>query len=179
MSKSKLLYLLLIPLAGIIIYTNHTVDSVTRVSSTEKTIPAQPAVAPAAPQAVITTPENAAADPAQYGIELESNNRTEEDWDNIMEKTMTDPEATAPLEQQGMLEDLRNNPQAIKEKMERVEEEIALQKQKVRQRPGSEEEESRLQSLYMLKAMLTTLQKQATTQEDPASSSAIPPESSQ
>ncbi len=163
MSKSKLLYLLLIPLAGIIIYTNHAVDSVTRVSSTEETKAPKPQAAPA--RQPVEMPANNATDASQYGIEVSDNSR-KKDLDKAMETTMTDPGVATSLEQQGILQELKSNPGLIKEKLNRIEDEIALQEQKVRQRPGDEEEESRLESLYMLKGMLTTLGKQAAPDEN-------------
>jgi hypothetical protein len=163
MTKTKLLYLLLIPLGGIIIYTNHAVDSVTR-ASTQETAVLKPPASPAPKPVEVTA--DAATDPSQYGIEVTGHSRTQKDWGNAMEATLSDPGVTTPLEQQGILQELKSNPGLIKEKLDRIEDEIALQEQKVRQRPGDEEEESRLESLYMLKGMLTTLGKQNTSTEN-------------
>jgi hypothetical protein len=157
MTKNKLLYILMIPLLGIILYLNGKVDSTVKSSSPS----VQQAPVPAVANNVNKTTENlTAADPNQFGIETEDKNgvvKTENDWASQMGKTLNEPAVAQAMAQQGLLEELKNNPERIKEKLDRVEEEIKLQEVRVRQHPTDSDEKDRLQSLYMLKATLTSL----------------------
>jgi hypothetical protein len=154
MTKIKFLYILLIPLAGIIVYTNQKVDSVSERPTAAASKPSG-----AVHTAIETTGNLAVADPEEFGINMQASKsgRTPDEWASHMQETLSEESVVASMDQQGILEELRRNPQGIEEKLQRVKEDIGQQEIKVRQRPNDADEENRLQSLYMLKAMLTTL----------------------
>ena len=155
MTKLKFFYLLLIPLAGIILYTNYKVDAVTRLSSGTVMTSSNTTL-----NNKTKAPGNlTVADPQEYGITKQESDalRTPDEWSSDMNQTLSEQLVVEVMDQQGILEDLQKNPQKIEEKFRRVKEEIGQQEIRVRQHPQNADEESRLQSLYMLKAMLTTL----------------------
>jgi hypothetical protein len=164
MTKKTLLYLLMVLLVGFIVYINHKVDDSAKLQTAASgTTSSSPQPAEQKQEAADLVGENAEG----YGIGLEKTEETgknEGEWTAEMSKTL-DQSATLDSMGQGVWEDLKNNPARLKEKLERVEEELRQQEVKVRQYPTDPDQKSRLQSLYMLKATLNAMmQKLATGQ---------------
>jgi len=161
MTKKIIFGLLAVPLLAGIFYINKKVDSAASAIGS-----------PSSHRPEDQRPKQfeRAADPKNYGIEESRNedvSRSEEGWASAMSDTLSQPEFMEALNQQGILEDLKNNPQKINERLERVEEETKQQEIRVRQFPTNPDEKDRLQSLYMLKATLKALNQKADTATSP------------
>jgi hypothetical protein len=160
MTFKKFLYVMLIPLTAIIIYINHKLDASARMP-TPVTVSGQPLFS-APPKKIVN--KQSAADAGHYGIEVDNKDdaaKTQDQWTDQMSQTLDQSGLIDSMNQQGLLEGLRNDPQKMKEKLQRIDDEIREQEVKTRQFPDNPDEKSRLQSLYMLKATLTALDKKA------------------
>src|ERR1041385_3900982 len=113
--KKKYLYLWTLPLLALILYINYSLDALTR-----QPLVSQPGSAASSPSENSRSPafsEKAASEASRYGIETQTPH-SEMEWSQAMDKMMAKPAVMTSMNQQGLLDDLRNNPQKIREKLQ-------------------------------------------------------------
>ena len=133
-----------------------------------KTTESAPRVqAPSTPQkAAITFKQPSAKNPAKYGILAGTHSqvpKTQNEWDQSIKKQLTDPKTLERLANDGSLENVEKTPYEYKRQLRLLTDRINRYEKIVKNDPSDETSRKSLQTIYMLKATLTALEKKITT----------------
>ncbi|MFH1360809.1 MAG: hypothetical protein ABIJ41_07255 [Candidatus Omnitrophota bacterium] len=101
-----------------------------------------------------------AEDPAKYGIIVTPENelpRTSAQWDQYVKKVIVKPGVLDKKSAEKALEYVRMTPDAYEKRASEIENKIKEFEQTINNNPSDEETERRLQTYYLLKALLSSM----------------------